>query len=318
MLIGIFRSNQPYTGLFVPLVAGLLCLPLFTGEASPVHYPFLGDQSWVHGTVVLLLVSAGALMLNRLVNREEFTGENTHLPALWYLLICGPALSSEHISSLLFANLFLILGLRRLLFVFRQPRALAPYFEAGFWTGIGSLIHHPYLFFFVALLIAIFYTRTFNFREFIMPVLGGLIPWVYLVSLRFMLDKGPVEFYFLSLPRPGVELLGELSGLQWLSAGLLFLGFSHGIWQYFKSYGRSTNRSKNTKSVFLIWSLASLPAMAFLLASQPLGALAPMAISSSVVFSFGSHRRRNEFLAVLISWLWVLLNLLLIWKRMGF
>ncbi len=269
MFLSIFRSNQPYIGFFIPIINALLWLVvLFRGIDptssfnAPLSFliPYL-NFPWTVFITGVLLSSINALLLNHLFNREEFMGKSNHFPALLYSVAASISCTSAEGLFILMGQLVLIPGLFRILSVYREPKALAAYFEAGFWFSLSFLFYSPNLFLIPVAIGCVLFTRPINFREIIMPFLGGLFPIVYLFAWGYLSNNS--DLLILWKINPDVQSFDKS---QWRLAILFFftaLMILMAMFLYLKSYSRSNNRSRNIKSVFLIISggliLTSIP-----------------------------------------------------------
>lgn len=324
MLLKIFRSNQPYTVFFVLILAVIINLPLFLGNFSGIETQFTAVSglfnrvplnSWFIGTSSSILLFAGSVLLNSVFNREEFLPESNYLSSMWYILFLAPFINSSFAIPVMLGNVFLFIALSRLLKVFRQPRALAQYFESGFWVGLASLCFSPYLIFIPIVLLSIIYTRTFNFREVFMPLVGGSIPWIYHFSFRFLADKSGAASFLL----PENTILSPVSGWTfWVLLVLMGMQLVISFIAYLNSYGRSTNKSKNTKSVFLIWALGAILS-AFVIAFESAESIAlPLASALPLILGFGSLKKRKDWSPKLIHSLILIIVVYKGWILCGF
>ncbi len=322
MLLKIFRSNQPYTVFFVLFLALAFCVPTFLGHFSSIEtslspirglFDMIPNNPWVIGGIQSTLLFLGAISVNHVFSREEFLPESNYLSAMWYLMLLSPVLHSGWSIPILTGNLFLFISLIRLLKVFRQPRVLAEYFECGFWLGIASLSFMPFLLMLPLIFLAIIYTRTFNFREVFMPLVGALLPWVYLFSIRFIIgnlqseeiiDPAAIETST-SFSSPFIYGFLFLAGLQLISS----------LYTYINSYKRSTNRSKNTKSVYLIWSIGASVAIIPLALHSMVAALLILGLGLSLIMGFGSLKMKRDWLPKSINTLMILIIAYDIWLK---
>lgn len=322
MLLKIFRSNQPYTVFFVLFLALAFCIPTFLGHfnsietsLSPIRglFDMIPNNSWVIGGIQFILLFLGAISVNHVFSREEFLPESNYLSAMWYLMLLSPVLHSGWSIPILTGNIFLFISLIRLLKVFRLPRALAEYFECGFWLGIASLSFMPFLFILPLIFLAIIYTRTFNFREVFMPLVGALIPWLYLFSIRFILGNHQSEEI---IDPAAIETSTAFSSP--VIYGFLFLAglqLIFSLYTYINSYKRSTNRSKNTKSVYLIWSIGASVAIIPLALHSMVAALLILGLGFSLIMGFGSLKMKRDWLPKSINTLMILIIVYDIWLK---
>lgn len=302
MLLRIFRSNQPYTIFLVAVLAFVVTIPLyFSGYRSvvPTYSPLRSlfeeiDLSGIWIPIVTgVLIFLAAVIADRVFNRHEFMSDRHHLPGMWYPLLVMPFLAHPSIIPILIANIFILIGIGRLVQVFRQPRVLAQYFEAGFWIGMASLFYMPFLIALPLLLLCIIFTRTFNGHEMTIPLVGAFVPWFFFASISFILS----DAILLGIDDPTSFPLSFENGFWlYLFIAALLWQLLVGLVRWFGSYKRSSNRSKNTKSVFLIFGAGVLLSSLPLLLVDSFLPLAALASSLPFILSFSSMKQRRDWL----------------------
>lgn len=262
MILRVFKSNQPFTAIFVILLAILLWLPdvmrPISGQSDSAFllqnlFDIINESQWMVHALNLLFIIVGALGINRIFNRNEFHSKSNHLPALFFTLSAFLFLPLNSFHPVLPALILVLPAVRYILVVFRQNRVLHEYFIAGFWIGLSTLVYLPMSGLFIPVLISVLYTRAFNWRELLLPLIAGCIPLLYwLVYMVFMSEEviQGTEFYYSTKGSPERLDIHHEAGL--VVASILFIP---SFLAYLQSYGFSSNRSRNTKSVFTILSI---------------------------------------------------------------
>lgn len=250
------------------MVAGAILLPQLSGVVeSPVQSGFPLDGAlvalYLNKYVLVfgawLLVIAGALLSNFTFNRNEFHTAPTFLPGLLYALVAS-ALSLVQISMpALLANLAVLVGVNVLLPVYRQPRALAEYFSAGFWFGLAALTFPPYLSLLAALIVAVVYTRAFNWREHLVSILGFGSPFLYWVCWKFWWnDMGNLILFHATVTYDDVPMVGAEVWVQRVFLTLIALTLVLALTRYLFVSDRVNNKVRIVKVVFFLVALALL------------------------------------------------------------
>jgi hypothetical protein len=268
MILRQYSSNQPYLLASLPIIAGAMLLPQLNGAVeTPIQSGFPLDAALlgfytnkfflVFGA--WLLVSAGAFLSNFTFNRNEFHTAPTFLPGLIYAVIAS-ALSLVQISvPALAANLVVLVGVNVLLPVYRQPRALAEYFSAGFWFGLAALLFPPYLSLLGALLVSIIYTRAFNWREHLVAILGFGTPFLYWVCWKFWWnDTGNLILFHSTVSYDDVPIVGVEVWVQRVFLILIALTLLLALTRYLFVSDRVNNKVRIMKVVFFVVILALL------------------------------------------------------------
>ncbi|MFZ6053131.1 DUF6427 family protein [Halocola ammonii] len=265
MILRIFRSNQPFTAIFVILLALLLWVPewmrpiewddqnsfLLSGLFNAIN-----ETPWLVHSLNLIFAVSGALGLNKIFNRSEFHSKSNHLPAFFFILTAFLFMPLQSFHPVLPALVLSLPALSFMLSVYRQTRVLHEYFMSGFWIGISALIYLPMAGLFIPLLISILYTRAFNWRELLLPLIAGTLPVAYWFIYAIFMNQDALESAAFAY-----SSVGNLQRLDlYQESALVFCGllFFPSLLEYLRSYGFSSNRSRNIKSVFTIMSIGFL------------------------------------------------------------
>ncbi len=198
MLVRFFRSHQPVLLIIIPVLTALLWLPAFLHPRPLlVDHPMplfelltkpLRSQPFLAVLVAFLLLLFQAFLFNFILEKFEFSGKPTYMPALLYIVFTSfsPALLQLHPG--LIANIFVLLALHCILGTYRKPNVLATCFEAGFFIATASLFYFPAVVCILFIFIAISVLRTFSGREWVIAFLGFLLPYLYVFCYYFMVN----------------------------------------------------------------------------------------------------------------------------------
>ncbi|RED48922.1 DUF6427 family protein [Seonamhaeicola aphaedonensis] len=111
------------------------------------------------------------LLLNFIVSKNSLTKLNNYeilLFSLFLLLIPSTTLN----ANILFANFFMILGLRRIMSLRSQRNEKGKLFDAAIWISIASLFYFWAILFFLLILLALAFYADNNIRHWIIPFVG--------------------------------------------------------------------------------------------------------------------------------------------------
>lgn len=120
-----------------------------------------------------------AFLLNFLLQQHQILTRKNWLPALLTVVFgsCTPGLlwplPEQFAGLLILAALYLLLG------TYRQDKALSPVFNSGMLLGIASLFYFPAFLFFFFFFIVVIMLRPFVWREWLMLLIGFLLPFIY-------------------------------------------------------------------------------------------------------------------------------------------
>lgn len=199
MFIRFFKSNNAAAYVFLPLLAlaiwgfGFFFLPV---QPSQHVMPFYGIISggistlhWLNIIIALVVVLSEAFLLNYIITENALFTKQSFLPALFYVLFMSNNNAMLTTHPLLFANLFLLFAIDQLLNAYRKDKAFAEAFNAGFLISIATLFYFPYIVFVPVLGIAFILLRPFIWREWIISILGVLLPYCFVATYYFWHDS---------------------------------------------------------------------------------------------------------------------------------
>lgn len=198
MLLKLFKSNQPYVLFLIPLLGVVLWVPsLFLNSNSGVDvgnttfaynwlFNLLNFSPIVPTIFALLLLIVESFLLIRLNFNFIFIENKTYLPSVIFLLIGSIISSYQALHPLLIGNLFLLLAINRAFIIDKKRNALKRYFESGFFLGLGA-IFYPNLYVFIFIIwLTLIVLRTFNWREWLVSIIGLVTPFLFYLSIIFL------------------------------------------------------------------------------------------------------------------------------------
>ncbi len=321
MLAHLFRSNRPaiLVGLLV-LVPLLFARDLVSpvapaGNVMPLFGAFrslLGDAPWAIGAATLLLVTILAVQVNALANATDLVDRRNHLPALLFPLLLSAFDRSELLDPALTGMPFVLWALRRTWSVTNRSDARSELFDAGLLVGVAALFYLPYLFLVVVLWASVSVIRPFEWREYVLPLLGSAVAIYLGWGILHLLGHTPWR-PLLTISDLGRETFTQPwpSGQRWLLHALLWPVMAVALYHYADSYQRGIMRVKNIRSGFLGFCVAIGVIMAgvWLLnqAFPPVLLAIPLSVVAS--YAFMSDRRawlsESAMVCLLVLALWV-------------
>lgn len=320
MIYSIFGSNRT-------VVIGLLTLPAlafgtlaFFYTSSPVM-PLGGpafDWLYAHIPIAILQILLGiiinligAILVNRLYNAHDYADRENYFPALFYFLLTSLQLSWEYFNPVFVGNVFVLLALRRLLRMYRVQEITGMIYDAGVFLGIAALFYPPFFLAFPLLWISLIQLRTFNIREWLIPITGLLTPVIYAAAFYWWFDlKFDPGHYFQLIPLNFKSLIPAHSVFFYLVLIFSTFVFFAGLLIFIREMGVSTVHKKNTKKVFitLTFILGIVWLVSIALNEDQIGLPGLLAIPVSV---FGgvlfSRARRRKKLVSTVFYIWLLL-----------
>lgn len=186
-------------------------------------------QDWGAGEILLstLLVFIQAVILNRLIIRQNMMGEINLFPGLAYILLTALHPSFIGISSALLANTTLLISFNYLFDILKKEKQEETRFLAGWWLAISGLLYTPYLILLLFGLIAMSILKTLKIKDIFQYLTGYVSPfiigWLIRIIATGEINPGIVNVF----ETFGLPQFGPLNGIPDVITvsimGLLFL-----------------------------------------------------------------------------------------------
>ena len=207
-MLKIFRSNSLI--LILPLIvyAGILKTAYFLFPQDvrvDFKEPFsrlfeylltsahLTSHFWSVGLAFIFIILQ-ALFLNFVVNRHKLLEEQTLLIALSYILVSALFYEFNMLSPPLLAAFFVIWSADKILGIHKIEKADMEIFDAGLLIAVASLFYLPAALLLIWLFISLSIQRAFNPREWIVALVGFLVPFFLAFTYFFWFDD--LNYYF--------------------------------------------------------------------------------------------------------------------------
>lgn len=198
MIVGPLKNNIQFS----VIILLMLCIGLWVNtfvfvnantlppeHTEDVLYHFFFDNGMPYlakQIVSLLVILVGALFLNFLTIGQEITAKTNYLPSFFYILFAFSSSSGDSIEPILVANLFVLPSLYFLMNSYREEQALSEFFKAGLFMGLSSFFYIHYLYIFPICMVALIILRPFNWREWVVLIIGLLIPLYLYLSICYL------------------------------------------------------------------------------------------------------------------------------------
>lgn len=309
MLVNLYKTKTPVALFGLPIMIGLMALYLFFVDVQIPRVfftwqgeftSFVTESRLVHVIAAFLIVYAGAVQLNSVVNNFGFYSKNTSLPGFVYALSVL-SVGQFSFNMLVIGYFLLIAGLGYLFRINRQDPAGGSVFIASLFFGTATICS---LFFLPMLLLpwfALIIFRSFKWREWFVVIAGFSIPWLYHYGI-----------YFFVTGSTGIKLAGLPMGtagfeMNWPTLSLfsfMFIMFVFGYWRYLIITGQQLLVFKKRSRILFhfVW----LSIVSFVLSKLIFNiSMANIVIPLSVVFSVQIlYAKKSAFYnAVLYIWL---------------
>lgn len=199
MLIRFFKNNNPSAFIFLPIFALVLWVNGFViaqhneiQHSMPFYemiaHPLLAFPS-ISTLIALLFIIGEAFLINFIINENNILSKPSFLPALFYIVFMSIDNSMLTLYPVILANLFILLTIYVLIESYRKNNAFSNAFDAGALFSIATLFYSPVLLLFPILGIGLSILRPFNWREWVICLLGFLSPYLFVITFYFWNDQ---------------------------------------------------------------------------------------------------------------------------------
>lgn len=122
-----------------------------------------------------LVIFTQALLFNRLISEYNILSRPTFLPALMYIVLSSVFTPFLFLSPPLIGNFFILFIFFKILDSYKKTDLISTMFDLGLITALATVIYFPFVFFVIALWVALLIFRGFNWREWVAVILGYLV-----------------------------------------------------------------------------------------------------------------------------------------------
>lgn len=144
-----------------------------------IFYNYLASQ--IQSPFVILLINhflliAGLSFVALIVSNEEITDKLNYFPVLVFFVINIMILNKDRISLYLLSNIIILYSLYQIFNTYRKDQVLSQIFNACFFLSAALYLNIANIFLFPFVFIALAILRPFNWREFVMVIIGFICP----------------------------------------------------------------------------------------------------------------------------------------------
>jgi len=204
MLLNIFKINSYLAYVY------LLLFTLFLGvfavnfsfnasvfSDSVLYYFFQSTQIGIllkAGSIILLL--ANVLVFDLLLNSQEITEKNNHVPPFLLGIFLCYAISQNPLHPILFAQLLISASMWRFASIYKSNQAFSAIFDGAFALSTATVLYPPYCIFIPICFICLLTLRSFSLREWVLTLTGLVIPYLFYFALLFLFNKSLPQVIF--------------------------------------------------------------------------------------------------------------------------
>jgi hypothetical protein len=201
-VIGIFKERNPFL-LPVLFIVALALKFVFISNPLPAETPSSGglldyylysvwwknlNPGLLSALSILILVLSG-LYFNYLLNERRMFQRSHLLTALSFVILTSLFAGLQHLQAGVIMLPFTILLYRQMLKLYNSPTPRTTVLDIGLLAGTGTLLYHPYWWMLPCCFLALAQMRPFRLNEWVLLLLGYLVPAYILLSYEYLTDQ---------------------------------------------------------------------------------------------------------------------------------
>ena len=199
MLYRFFKGNSIFVIILIIITGIVFWIPGFIREQEvmmPFDYLRMPFYNYVHsliGTSVfsqilsLCLIILAGFNLNRLNSSLGFLKERTQLPALFFIIINSSFFFLLRMTPTIFAGIFFLFSLEKILLSYRKENLSYNFFEASFLISLATFFYMPLLFLWPVVFVGLMILRPVIWREWVLSFMGLMLPFILFFAIQFLL-----------------------------------------------------------------------------------------------------------------------------------
>jgi hypothetical protein len=234
MILRLLKSSNPFIYILFLLVGILfwtssLLQPIpyifFDGENDSIFYSpiykITAKLPLLQVVLSLIIVLFLAFLVQQITSRYALIKSRTKLSIAVYIIIIGGFTTMHTLHPVFFGAIFMLFGINSLFSIFNNPKPQTDIFNAGLFIALGTLFYFNLIVILPAFFIAIsVLRRERKWREFLILIIGFIIPSMFALSYAFVTDQlnevfitfqknifTPVNYFKNNIPLQGYLIL---------------------------------------------------------------------------------------------------------------
>jgi hypothetical protein len=155
----------------------------------------IGESSLVTVFLAIGIIGFLAFFLYSILVSHSLHSKESLLPVLFYFLLTVGLTNALRFGPALIATLFLLISLFLILRIYGSNQPYKQVFSASFSVSIAGLFYPPAISFMIFIWLSFLTYRIASWREWVISIIGVLIPLVYLVAYFYWIGMLPDKFH---------------------------------------------------------------------------------------------------------------------------
>ena len=136
----------------------------------------------------IICFGIGAVLISVYTIRQELVEKSNYIPSFLYVFFGAINLSNTLLHPSLVANVFILLSLIYITDTYREEEVLSKIFNGALFTSLATFFYINYAFFILFYFIALLILRAFNWREWLVTLLGLIAPVFVYFSIGYLIN----------------------------------------------------------------------------------------------------------------------------------
>ena len=203
-MVKFFSTGYLSRYLFIFILGLILWIPSFlfptyyTGISSFAfnQISLLTAQNTFLQTIASFIITLiTAFLLNKCAIDNGLSGKMSTLVALVYLILTSSLVGDFHNNPVIWINFILVFVLSNIMRLPYVTNAIPVIFNAAFLIGVASLFYSPLVFMVLIMWMSVIIHRIVTWRNFVVSLVGVVLPYFILLTLFFTIGDLPEESY---------------------------------------------------------------------------------------------------------------------------
>lgn len=146
--------------------------------------------------VVIAFISlfVQSIYLDSILTEHELCDRNSSFVTFFFFTIMSMHISLLKFHPILLAGFFLLKAIDSLLKLYLADDQRRACFKIGFYIGVASLCYFPSIYFILLVSIILMIYRLVTWRKVVIPMIGLIIPYIFLATFYFCIDQLEASF----------------------------------------------------------------------------------------------------------------------------
>ncbi|WP_053970744.1 DUF6427 family protein [Mangrovimonas sp. ST2L15] len=259
MIANFFSKSKPIHLVIISLVL-LVAFVISKLFLTNIPFGFLEffKQAGIFGVVLVTV-----FVFDFVTSKNKLTKKNS-FRVLFFTLFMTMIPQTFLDTNLIFANLFVMFALRRIVSLRTQKEVKKKLFDAALWISVATLFYFWSGLFFILIFAALFLFRIVNIKDWFIPILGMLT--IAMIAVGFMIIfQMNLSEYLWSMPYQISLDFSTLNKPQIITSATIIIAYF--IWSLFYYVRNIKSKSKSYKPSFILILIATIISILILIIS---------------------------------------------------